>query len=407
MPKIARVWGQVIHDSRGDLTVQASVQTDNNVIGSAAIPAGASKGAFEAVTVEAAQAVKNIAEIIEPALIGLDVNSQSEIDQKMIDLDGTANKSRLGANSILGVSMAVSRAAASSMNIELFRYIASLDSRQSFTIPIPMFNLINGGKHANNNLDIQEFMVIPDRVKGYHNQLSAGQLIFTTLGQILATDHINSQTFGDEGGYAPNLDTNELACDYLVRAIKDSGYKKWEEVSIGLDVAASSVSPTFDMTPSRYLGFLQDFPILSLEDPFPEEDWNDWTKFLGQIEKSISTDKKILLVGDDLYVTNPDRLQRGINEKTSNAILIKLNQIGTVTETIKVVNMARVAGMVIIVSHRSGETLDDYIADFAVGIGAQFIKTGAPNINHPERMTKYRRLIAIERMLIGNTSNAT
>ncbi|MEK9167393.1 MAG: phosphopyruvate hydratase [Patescibacteria group bacterium] len=399
MSKIFRVWGDIIHDSRGDPTVQASVQTDNNVVGSAAIPAGASKGAFEASIVEVGQAVKNISELIEPVLRGVDVTDQRLIDQKMIDLDGTSNKAKLGANSILGVSMAVARAGAKTTDQELYRYIATLADRKSFTLPIPMFNLINGGKHATNNLDIQEFMVVPDRLSGYHNQLSAGQLIFTTLGQIMDADHI-SRSFGDEGGYAPNLDTNEMACDYLVRAIKDSGYKKWEEVSLALDVAASNVPPTFDMTPSRYLGFLEDFPILSLEDPFPEENWEDWSKFLLQVEKSVATDKKILLVGDDLYVTNPQRLQRGIEEKTTNAVLIKLNQIGSVSETMTVMEMARSAGMVTIVSHRSGETLDDFIADFAVGTGAQFIKSGAPNEAHPERMTKYRRLLTIERQLL-------
>ncbi len=399
MSKIFRIWGDVIHDSRGDPTVQASVQTDNNIVGSAAIPSGASKGAFESAIVDINQAVRNITELIEPALRGLEVTDQRLIDQKMIDLDGTSNKSKLGTNSILGVSMASARVGAKTTGQELYRYIATLDDRKSFSLPIPMFNLINGGKHATNNLDIQEFMVVPDRISGYHNQLSAGQLIFTTLGQILESDHI-SRTFGDEGGYAPNLDTNEMACDYLVRAIKDSGYKKWDEVSLGLDVAASNVPPTFDMTPSRYLGFLEDFPILSLEDPFPEENWEDWSKFLLQMEKSIATDKKLLLIGDDLYVTNPERLQRGIDEKSTNAILIKLNQIGTVTETMTVMEMARSSGMVTIVSHRSGETLDDFIADFAVGMGAQFIKSGAPNEAHPERMTKYRRLLAIERQLL-------
>lgn len=402
MAKIVRVWGEVIHDSRGDLTVQASVQTDDGVVGSSAIPAGASKGKFEAAIVPAEQAVGNITSEIEPLLKNKEVDKQVEIDQMLIDLDGTPNKSRLGANSILSVSMAVARAAAATYRLELFQYIGQLDDRKSFSIPIPMFNLINGGKHAENNLEIQEFMIVPDRVVGYHNQLSAGQLIFNTLGQILADDHID-KSFGDEGGYAPNLDTNEMAVDYLVRAIKSSGYKKWSEVSIALDVAASSLPPTFEMTPSRFHGFIQDFPILSIEDPFPEEDWEDWTKFLAQIEANNTSDKKLLLVGDDLFVTNPERLQRGINDKAANAILVKLNQIGTVSETIRVIEQARAAGMTIIVSHRSGETLDDFIADFAVGIGAAFIKTGAPNENHPERMTKYRRLIEIERLLQGSS----
>ena len=405
MAKIIRVWGEIIHDSRGDETVQASVQIDSGQVGSAAIPAGASKGADEAATVPVAQAVKNIAEVIDPAVKGLEVTDQMGLDNRLIELDGTPNKSRLGANAILGVSMGAVRAGAAVRNQDLYEYVGSLDDRTTFSLPTPMFNLINGGKHADNNLDIQEFMVIPDRIKGYHNQLSAGQLIFTTLGQIMDADKI-VRAFGDEGGYAPNLDTNEMACDYLVRAIKDSGYRKWDEVSLGLDVAASSVSPTFDMTPSRYLGFLQDFPILSLEDPFPEEDWDDWSKFLNQVEKSVASEKKLLLVGDDLFVTNPERLSRGIRERSANAILVKLNQIGTVSETMSVCKMAREAGMVVIVSHRSGETLDDFIADFAVGVGAQFIKTGAPNENHPERMTKYRRLIVIEQQLANAPNHA-
>src|SRR3989344_5728896 len=326
MAKISRVWGQVIHDSRGDDTVQSSVKEERGLIASSAVPAGASKGKFEAATVEPAAAVSNINEIIGHALVNRDPADQAGIDRFMIELDGTSNKSHLGANAILGVSMAITRLAAREQQLPLYRYIGKLNNRNEFHIPIPMMNMINGGKHANNNLDIQEFMVIPDRVTGYHNQLSAGQLIFSTLGQILAADHIHI-SFGDEGGYAPNLDTNEMACDYLVRAIKDSGYSKWNEVSIGLDVAASNVPPTFDMTPSRYLGLLEDFPILSLEDPFPEESWEDWSKFLLQIEKSVATDKKQLLIGDDLYVTNPQRLQRGINEKSTNAVLVKLNQI--------------------------------------------------------------------------------
>lgn len=395
---IEQVWGDVIHDSRGDNTIQVTVKTDSGKTGSAAVPAGASKGAFEAKTVEPAKAVELIAQEIAPALKGKDPVNQKDIDDQMISMDGTPDKQRLGANTLLGISLAVSRAAAAEKNLPLYRYIGQMDERSSFTMPIPMMNLINGGKHADNNLDIQEFMVVPDRVDEYHAQLSAGKLIFSTLGQILRTQAAFLPT-GDEGGYAPNLDTNEMALDLLVQAIKQSGYQPWEEVSLAIDVAASSLPPTFEISPRRYLGLLKDFPILSIEDPFPEEAWAAWSEFRALMDQSNATSKKLMLVGDDLFVTNPERLKEGIDKKVANAILVKLNQIGTLSETMEVVKMARAAGYIIIVSHRSGETLDDYIADFAVGIGAQFIKTGAPNDNHMERMAKYRRLLVIEQEL--------
>jgi len=401
MAKIQQVIGQVIHDSRGDDTVQVTVVTDTGKSGSAAVPAGASKGQFEAKTVEPTQSFQFIAGELQPQLVGLDIFDQEGIDNKLIALDGSQEKSRLGANTILGISLAVSRTAALEKNLPLYRYIGELDNRTGFNIPMPMMNLINGGKHAENNLDIQEFMVVPDRVSGYHNQLSAGKLIFSTLGQLLRGSAAYLP-IGDEGGYAPNLDTNEMACDLLVRAIKESGYQPWEEVSLALDVAASALPRTFEVSSKRYLGLLRDFPILSLEDPFGEEDWQAWAEFRQQMEESNPTSKKLMLVGDDLFVTNPTRLEKGIQMHAANAILIKLNQIGTFTETKKVVDTARQAGYVIVVSHRSGETLDDYLADFAVGIGAQFIKTGAPNDTHPERMTKYRRLLTIEQELEGS-----
>jgi len=399
---IKKVWGQVIHDSRGDDTVQATVQDEMGGTASAAVPgSGGSKGSFEAATVEAPLAVENITQHIEPVLLGKDPANQSELDRVMIELDGTASKAKLGSNAILAVSMALSRLAANNAKLPLYRYIGALDGREGFTVPIPMMNLINGGKHAHNNLDIQEFMVVPDALRGYHNQLSAGKLIFSTLGTILREEN-HTITTGDEGGYAPNLDTNEIAFDYLVRAIKQSGYKTWEEVSLAVDVAASSLPPTFEVTPTRYMGLLHDFPILSLEDPFGEDDWPQWIAFLQEMEQSNPTTKKLMLVGDDLFVTNPERLKRGIEQRAANSILLKLNQIGTVSETIAVAQVAHQAGFITIMSHRSGETLDDFIADFAVGIGCQFIKTGAPNDAHPERMTKYRRLLSIEQELTAN-----
>ncbi len=402
MTKITEIIGQVIHDSRGDETIQVSVKTEGGHTGAAAVPAGASKSSFEAVAIEPAKGVEFITKEIFPALKDMDATKQAEIDEKMIKLDGTADKSRLGGNTILGVSLAVSRAAAAAKKLPLYKYIGELDGRHGYAIPIPMMNLINGGKHADNNLDIQEFMVIPDRVEGFHNQLSAGKLIFSTLGGLLHGPSSVYLPIGDEGGYAPSLDTNEIALDYLVQAVKESGYKAWDEVSLGLDVAASSVAPTFEISPKRYLGLLHDFPILSIEDPFPEEDWDDWSKFKQEIESSNQTNKKILLIGDDLLSTNAKRLEKSIETGACNAILVKLNQIGTLTETLQVCDIARKAGYVMIVSHRSGETLDDYIADFAVGVGAQFIKTGAPNDSHAERMSKYHRLLTIERELGGH-----
>ncbi len=395
---ITEIIGEVIHDSRGDATLQVTVKTDDNKVGAAAIPAGKSVGTFEAKTVDPNQAVENIKTKFLPALKGKDPIAQAEIDQLMIELDGTPDKRSLGANTMLGISLAVSRAAAAQKNLELYRYIGELDNRKGFTIPIPMFNLINGGKHAKNNLDIQEFMVVPDKIAGYHNQLSAGQLVFSTLGQILR-GNAAFVPIGDEGGYAPNLDTNEIALDLMVQAIHQSGYQPWDEVSLALDVAASSLPATFEVSPKRYMGLVNDYPILSIEDPFGEEDWKDWVDFSVKLAKENKTIKKLMLVGDDLFVTNPERLKKGIEMHAANSILIKLNQIGTLSETLRVVEMARQAGMAIIVSHRSGETLDDYIADFAVGIGAQFIKSGAPNDTHPERMTKYRRLLTIEHQL--------
>lgn len=395
---VKQIIGQVIHDSRGDATIQVNVVTDSGKVGSAAIPAGVAVGLFEAKNIDPVKSVEVLDKEVAPVVVGKDPTDQAGIDKLMIELDGTADKSRLGANTILAVSMAVSRAAAAEKGMELYRYIGELDKRQGFNIPIPMFNLIDGGKHAENNLDIQEFLVVPDRVPGYHNQLSAGKLIFSTLGQLIRGSAVTVPT-GDEGGYAPNLDTNEMAIDLLVQAIKTSGYKPWEEVSLALDVAADSLPPTFEITNRRYLGLMKDYPILSLEDPFGQKEWAAWTSLHQEMEGSNATTKKLLLIGDDLFASNKDRLKKGIQEHAANAILIKTNQIGTITEALATIEIARSAGYVVIVSHRSGETLDDYIADFSVGVSAQFIKTGAPNDSHPERMSKYRRLLAIEQQL--------
>lgn len=403
--KIKQVKGEVIHDSRGDNTVQVTIVADNGVSASAAVPSGASKSSYEAAVIEPLKSVEIIESELEKLLLDKDPINQKEIDDLLIKQDGTTNKSRIGANTILGISLAVSRLAAKALNKPLYRYLGELVNRRAFFLPIPMMNLINGGKHADNNLDIQEFMIIPDRIKTYHEQFSTSKHIFQVLGRIMRRQYPFVPT-GDEGGYAPTLDTNEMALDYLVQAIKEAGNKPWDEVSLGLDVAASSLPPTFEVTPQRFLGLMKDFPILSIEDPFAEDDWGSWAKFHQEMEESNVTDKKLMLVGDDLFGTNPNRLRHGVNMKAANAILVKLNQIGTLSETLTVVEIARSAGYFIVVSHRSGETLDDYIADFAVGIGAQFIKAGAPNDNHPERMSKYHRLLAIEKELgVNNTGS--
>lgn len=401
MSVIKEVVADVIHDSRGDETVQVTLISDKKKVGSAAVPAGKSTGKFEAKAIDPKIAIENIKNEITPLLINQDPEDQIRLDKQMIELDSTADKSRLGANALLGVSLALARLSASEKNIPLYQYIGELDHRRGFSLPIPMMNLINGGKHAQNNLDIQEFMIVPDKVSHYHNQLSAGKLIFSTLGQMIKGDAVFLPT-GDEGGYAPNLDTNEMALELLVSAIKESGYLPWEEVSLALDVAASNLPATFEASAKRYFGMMSEFPILSVEDPFGEEDWKSWQEFKSQLDKWNTTTKKIMLVGDDLFVTNPNRLNKGIVTESANAILLKVNQIGTLTETMEVAQIAREAGFVLIVSHRSGETLDDFIADLSVGIGAQFIKSGAPNDAHPERMTKYRRLLAIEQELYPN-----
>jgi len=400
MAKITRVWGEVIHDSRGDDTIQVSVETNLGAVTSAAMPAGASKSRYEAIAVEPKKSLELIAGALQPLLVGRDLEDQQGVDRILIEADGTANKSRLGGNTILGISLAVSRAAAHALGLPLYQYIGRLADRQAYSLPVPMMNLINGGVHADNNLDIQEFMVVPDGVDEFHNQLSAGKLIFSTLGQQLRGTAAYIPV-GDEGGYAPDLDTNEMACGLLQTAIKNSGYELRDEVSLALDVAASKLPATFEATTEHYLSMLKEFAIFSIEDPFDEESWDKWAELKEKMESTNTSLKKMMLVGDDLFATNLERLQKGISTKATNAILVKLNQIGSLSETLTVVEEARLAGYFMIVSHRSGETLDDYIADFAVGIGAQFIKTGAPNESHPERMSKYRRLLKIERELRG------
>ncbi|MEK7548409.1 MAG: phosphopyruvate hydratase [Patescibacteria group bacterium] len=404
MGLIKKVWAEVINDSRGDPTIQVSVQDDKGKIGVAAVPSGASKSNYEAAVVEPLKAQVNIESEIAPRILGRDPTDQSGLDDLLIKLDGTPDKQRLGGNTILGVSLSVARLAANQQKLPLYHWIGQLANRSDYFLPIPMFNLINGGMHAENNLDFQEFMIVPDLVRGYHNQLSAGSLIFNTLGDLLRGSATYLPT-GDEGGYAPNMDTNEIAFGELVKAIRDSGYQPWDEVSLALDAAATGLPATFELTVKRYLGLFRDFPILSLEDPFNEDDWEKWIALKSEMDELNSGFKKLMLVGDDLFATNLTRLKEGITRHAANAILIKLNQIGTISETISVAELAKDVGMIQIVSHRSGETLDDFIADFAVGIGAQFIKTGAPNEHHPERMAKYRRLLKIEQDLSGVTSN--
>jgi enolase len=403
-----------ILDSRGNPTVEVDVWLKEGFMGRAAVPSGASTGSHEALELRdgdpkryggkgVLQAVENVNRVIGPALIGQDPFSQPAIDRLMIDLDGTPTKSKLGANAILGVSMAVAKAAASAAGLSLFRY---LGGTRAVEIPRPMMNIVNGGAHASNNMDFQEFMVMPLFGDTFAEALRCGAEVFHALKKIL-NDEGQSTAVGDEGGFAPNFTSNEAALDAIIKAIKAAGYKPETDVVICLDAAASefydakkkkyvfkksdkSVHSAEELT-KVYAGWLAKYPIKSIEDGLAEDDWAGWahqTKELG---------KKLQLVGDDLFVTNPERLARGIKEKVANSILIKLNQIGTVTETLETIELAHKAGYTAVVSHRSGETEDTFIADLAVAANTGQIKTGS--LSRTERICKYNRLLRISEEL--------
>lgn len=408
MPKIIDLVGREILDSRGNPTVEATIYLDNGITATASVPSGSSTGSKEALELRdndkryhkkgVLKAVNNINTIIKDNLIGKELE-QVMIDKLLINLDGTENKSNLGANATLAVSLASIKASAKSENKELYAYL----SGGRVSMPLPMVNVINGGVHADNNLDIQEFMIVPT-IKGMSNRVRVASEIFHTLKDILKEQGL-ATSVGDEGGFAPNLEYNNLALDLIMEAIEKSGYKPGIEVFIALDIAASELynkeTKTYridkqDLTSDElikyYITLVNKYPIISIEDPFEENDFESLavlTKFIGE---------KIMLVGDDYFVTNAKYLEKGINLKAGNAILLKANQIGTVTEMIKTIILARKNNYKMIISHRSGETEDTFIADFAVGLSIPFIKTGS--MSRGERIAKYNRLMKIENDLM-------
>jgi len=411
---ISGVRAMEILDSRGNPTVRVFCSLDNGISVSASVPSGASTGENEAVELRdndkrryggkgVLKAVKNVNETIAPKIVGMDPSRQAEIDHLMIELDGTANKAKLGANAILGVSMAVARAAAVAADLPLYEYLGGAGAVR---LPMPMLNILNGGKHADNSVDLQEFMAVPVGAPTFAEALQYGAETFHALKRIL-TKKGYATGVGDEGGFAPNLKSNEEACEVIVEAIEAAGYNPGRDVAIALDPAASSfyesgaynlaksgqgVKSSDEMT-EIYATWVEKYPIMSIEDGLAESDWEGFkahTAALGD---------KIQIVGDDLYVTNTEFITRGIREKSTNAVLIKLNQIGTITETVAAVALCRSAGWGFVISHRSGETEDTFMADFAVAMGGGQIKSGSAC--RSERIAKYNRLLEIERELAG------
>jgi enolase len=403
---IAAIDAREILDSRGRPTIEAEVTLDCGAYGIAQVPSGASTGSFEAHELRdddahryggkgVLKAVENVISEIQSELIGLDALNQSEVDQVMIDLDGSTNKTNLGANAILGVSLATAKAAASALDLPLYRY---LGGPLSNVLPVPLMNVINGGAHADNNVDIQEFMIVPHGAPSFREALRWGAEVFASLSQVLKAKHLLTGV-GDEGGFAPNLGSNQEALELLISAIEKAGYKPGAEVSLALDVAASEFYKdgqyTYDGTAHsateliEYMsGLVDSYPIVSIEDPLHEDDWTHWqlmTQKLGD---------KVQIVGDDLFVTNITRLRQGIEQKAANTILIKLNQIGSLTETLQTIDLATRNRFKSIISHRSGETEDTTIADLAVATRAGQIKTGS--LCRSERVAKYNRLLRIE-----------
>jgi len=414
MSIIVDIHARQIFDSRGNPTVEVDVTTENGVLGRAAVPSGASTGEHEAVELRdggdaymgkgVLQAVKNVNEIIAPELIGNSVFEQEDIDQLMIELDGTPNKSKLGANAILGVSLALAKAAANELGLPLYRYVGGTSA---FTLPVPMMNIINGGSHSDAPIAFQEFMVMPIKAQSFAHALQMGTEIFHHLKKVLHQRNL-STAVGDEGGFAPTLDGTEDALDTILLAIKNAGYKPGEEVRIALDCAAAEfyVDGKYDYTKfegdqgkvrsskeqADYLAELADkYPIVSIEDGMDENDWEGWKYLTERIGD------RVQLVGDDLFVTNVERLSTGIEKDIANSILIKVNQIGTLSETIAAVNMAHRAGYTSVMSHRSGETEDNTIADLAVALNTGQIKTGSAS--RSDRMAKYNQLLRIEEEL--------
>lgn len=416
--KIKNIKALEVLDSRGNPTIQAEVILEDGYNGVAIIPSGASTGSFEAIELRdndkkryngkgVMEAVNNVNKIISPNLLDMNVYNQTQLDEKLINLDGTDNKKRLGANSILGVSLAIAKAAANSLKMPLYKYIGGINGIQ---IPIPMMNILNGGKHSENTVNIQEFMIIPQKNKDFSENLEICVKVYKTLKEILNKNSLSTGV-GDEGGFAPNLKDDEQALELITEAIEKAGYTPKEDVALALDVASTEMYEKAEKSGKKgnyyfwktdnlkttdemikYLSNLVDkYPIISIEDGLAEEDWNGWLTLTKQLSD------KIQLVGDDLFVTNSQRLKKGINLKVANSILIKPNQIGTLTETLEVIELAKKNGYKTIISHRSGETEDTTIADIAVAVNAGQIKTGAPC--RTDRVAKYNRLLNIENYL--------
>lgn len=411
MSTIVDVFAREVLDSRGNPTVEAEVVLEDGTVGSAMVPSGASTGAHEAVELRdgdpkryggkgVLQAVKNVNDVIAPEVIGMDALHQIDIDTLMIDLDGTSNKSKLGANAILGVSLAVARAAATYLGMPLYQYIGGVNAKQ---LPVPMMNILNGGKHADNNVDIQEFMVIPCGAPTFAEGLRMGVEVYQALKKVLAGRGL-ATSVGDEGGFAPNLPSNEAALDVIMEAIGQAGYKAGTDICLAVDVAATElyrdgkyhlIGNDLVLSSDEMVDFYQQltekYPLISIEDGLAEDDWDGWKKITDRLGA------RVQLVGDDLFVTNSQRLQQGIEAGVCNSILIKLNQIGTLTETLDTIELAKRHGYTCVISHRSGETEDSTMADVAVAVNVGQIKTGAPA--RTDRVAKYNRLLRIEEEL--------
>ncbi len=409
MATIEEIGAREILDSRGNPTVEVEVLLDDGTTARAAVPSGASTGAFEAVErrdgdkgrylgkgVE--QAVDAVLDEIEPRIVGFDASDQRLVDNEMLALDGTDNKGKLGANAILGVSLAVARAAADSAGLPLFRYVGGPNAH---VLPVPMMNILNGGSHADSNVDIQEFMIAPIGAPSFKEALRWGAEVYHSLKKVLH-DRGLATGLGDEGGFAPNLESNQAALDLIVEAIKAAGYTPGKDIALALDVAASEFykdgsyafegqQKSSDEMIAIYEKWVDAYPLVSIEDPLNEEDWDGWKKMTDEVGD------KVQIVGDDLFVTNPERLARGIDSGTANALLVKVNQIGSLTETLDAVTMAQSNGYKCMMSHRSGETEDTTIADLAVATNCGQIKTGAPA--RSERVAKYNQLLRIEEAL--------
>jgi enolase len=413
MPNISSIYAREVLDSRGNPTVEVEVVTESGAFGRAIVPSGASTGEHEAIELRdgdkgrylgkgVLKAVENVNEVIAPNLVGYDVTFQTSIDQVMLDLDGTENKSKLGANAILGVSMACAKAAADYIGLPLYLYLGGFNAKQ---LPTPMMNIINGGSHADNNVDFQEFMIMPVGAETFREALRMGAEVFHNLKKVLSGYGFNTAV-GDEGGFAPNLESNEAALKVIIEAIEKAGFKPGEDVVLAMDVASSEfynkdkkvyelkgegkVLTNVEMV-DFYEALIEKYPIVSIEDGLDENDWEGWAKLTKKLGK------RVQLVGDDLFVTNTTKLARGIKEGVANSILIKVNQIGTLTETFNAIEMAKRAGYTAVVSHRSGETEDTTISDIAVATNAGQIKTGS--LSRTDRIAKYNQLLRIEEEL--------